>query len=193
MKTKSHSQSRGFTIVEVSMVLAIAGLIMVMIFYAVPQLQRNSRDSQRKNVVTRVKAEMETYASNNQGVYPFSAGGNCVTPPATYTTGTWNDFYCRYVSGQFSDNDPTTGISVFGASASNPTNPISPVSCGVDFGTCPIPSTPLTTGQAIVVYGAKCSGTTLVNSGGTPSTSGQSYAMLIGLDRAGALFCIDNN
>lgn len=48
MKTKLRSQ-KGFTIIEVLIVLAIAGLIMLIVFLAVPALQRNSRNAQRNN------------------------------------------------------------------------------------------------------------------------------------------------
>jgi prepilin-type N-terminal cleavage/methylation domain-containing protein len=68
-----NKKAEGFTIIEVMIVLAIAGLIMVIVFIAVPQLQRNQRDNARQNTTNRVEAEMETYAGNNQGVYPTDA------------------------------------------------------------------------------------------------------------------------
>lgn len=43
----------GFTIIEVVLVLAIAGLIFLMIFIALPSLQRSQRDQTRKNDVSR--------------------------------------------------------------------------------------------------------------------------------------------
>jgi prepilin-type N-terminal cleavage/methylation domain-containing protein len=42
-------RNEGFTIIEVMIVLAIAGLIMLVVFLAVPALQRNSRNTQRNN------------------------------------------------------------------------------------------------------------------------------------------------
>lgn len=41
-------QKNGFTIIEVVLVLAVAGLIFLMIFLALPALQRSQRDTQRK-------------------------------------------------------------------------------------------------------------------------------------------------
>ena len=38
----------GFTIIEVVLVLAIAGLIFLMVFIALPTLQRSQRDTQRR-------------------------------------------------------------------------------------------------------------------------------------------------
>jgi prepilin-type N-terminal cleavage/methylation domain-containing protein len=72
-------KASGFTIIEVMIVLAIAGLIMVIVFIAVPQLQRNQRDNARQNIANRVKAEIETYAGNNQGLYPFKNSCTGVT------------------------------------------------------------------------------------------------------------------
>ena len=57
----------GFTIIEVMIVLAIAGLIMVIVFIAVPQLQRNQRDNARQNIANRERPEIETYDGNIQG------------------------------------------------------------------------------------------------------------------------------
>ena len=166
------------------MVLAIAGLIMAVVFLAVPQLQRSARDSQRKDLVSRIKSEIETYASNNQGTYPLNtSGGNC---DGTYTTGNWDDFYCRYVSNQFNDKDPTTGNSIFGASSST----ASPVSCGVSSGICTV--TLPASGVATVIYSAKCNGAIAINSGGAPTPATHNYAIVVGLDRANTYYCIDN-
>jgi len=62
----------GFTIIEVLIVLAIAGLIMLIVFLAVPALQRNSRNTQRKNDVSGLLSAVNEYANNNQGSYPAS-------------------------------------------------------------------------------------------------------------------------
>lgn len=47
MGSKLKENQKGFTIIEVLIVLAIAGLIMVIVFLAVPSLQRSSRNTQR--------------------------------------------------------------------------------------------------------------------------------------------------
>lgn len=60
----------GFTIIEVVLVLAIAGLIFLVVFLALPQLQRSRRDTQRRNDAGRIVSTLETYASNNNGEYP---------------------------------------------------------------------------------------------------------------------------
>lgn len=62
----------GFTIIEVMIVLAIAGLILLIIFLAVPALQRNSRNTQRKNDVSAILGGMTEFANNNSGALPDS-------------------------------------------------------------------------------------------------------------------------
>lgn len=61
---------KGFTIIEVVLVLAIAGLIFLMVFIALPALQRNQRDTQRKNDIGRVQTAVNSYQSNNSGKLP---------------------------------------------------------------------------------------------------------------------------
>ena len=48
MKTLMNKDKNGFTIIEVVLVLAIAGLIFLMVFIALPALQRSQRDTQKK-------------------------------------------------------------------------------------------------------------------------------------------------
>ena len=60
----------GFTIVEVMIVLAIAGLILAIVFIAVPALQRNSRNTQRRSDMASFRAQFETWTSNNNGKLP---------------------------------------------------------------------------------------------------------------------------
>jgi prepilin-type N-terminal cleavage/methylation domain-containing protein len=59
------SNNKGFTIIEVMIVLAIAGLILLIVFLAVPALQRSSRNTQRKSDVGRVGSAATTVLSNN--------------------------------------------------------------------------------------------------------------------------------
>ncbi len=65
-KIKNRKQE-GFTIIEVLIVLAIAGLIMLIVFLAVPALQRNSRNSQRTNDASRISAAVTECLNNNNG------------------------------------------------------------------------------------------------------------------------------
>jgi prepilin-type N-terminal cleavage/methylation domain-containing protein len=67
-------KKEGFTIIEVLIVLAIAGVILLIVFLAVPALQRNNRNTQRKNDVSVILGAVSEYASNNKGVLPTTAG-----------------------------------------------------------------------------------------------------------------------
>lgn len=63
-------KDKGFTLIEIVLVLAIAGLLLVIVFLAVSGAQKSRRDSQRKNDVSRIAAALESYSSNNNGSYP---------------------------------------------------------------------------------------------------------------------------
>ena len=76
----SSSQKPAFTIIEVVLVLAIAGLIFLMVFIALPALQRNQRDTQRKNDIGRVLTALQSYQSNNRGSIPTSWASQLITP-----------------------------------------------------------------------------------------------------------------
>jgi prepilin-type N-terminal cleavage/methylation domain-containing protein len=70
MNVQTKKSMKGFTIIEVVLVLAIAGLIFLMVFIALPALQRNQRDQARKNDVSVVAAAVTSYSSNNRGAFP---------------------------------------------------------------------------------------------------------------------------
>ena len=61
----SKVSCKGFTIIEVVLVLAIAGLIFLMVFVALPALQRSQRDTQRRNDMSRVATALTQYQANN--------------------------------------------------------------------------------------------------------------------------------
>ena len=72
MLKNNNSQKNGFTIIEVVLVLAIAGLIFLMVFLALPALQRSQRDTQRKNDIARLKAAYQHYKANNKRGISFT-------------------------------------------------------------------------------------------------------------------------
>jgi len=82
----------GFTIIEVLIVLAIAGLIMLIVFLAVPALQRSSRNTQAKNAASAVLSSVSEYQSVNNGQLPTNvaitaAGQIDVTGAGSATSG----------------------------------------------------------------------------------------------------------
>lgn len=67
---KTTSNKKGFTIIEVVLVLAIAGLIFLMVFLALPALQRSQRDTQRKTDLGRVQTALNDYRAAHRGKIP---------------------------------------------------------------------------------------------------------------------------
>lgn len=101
--------SGGFTIIEVVLVLAIAGLIFLMVFLALPQLQASRRDTQRKSDAGRILAGAENFASNRNGVYPSSVDSDWI---ATNMPGDFTDpsgIAYDFVSNQTALDDSSAG------------------------------------------------------------------------------------
>ena len=61
---------KGFTLVELVIVLAIAALILAGVLLAVGGAQRSQRDTARKAIAGRMATALENYAYNNSGGYP---------------------------------------------------------------------------------------------------------------------------
>lgn len=106
-------KNEGFTIIEVLIVLAIAGLILLIVFLAVPALQRNSRTTQLKNASAAILGVANEYVSNNNGQQP---GGCSIGPDGTITisgTGTpvtgktQAGYTCNFGGGAKTAGNPT--------------------------------------------------------------------------------------
>ncbi len=67
MFSKLKNNDKGFTIIEVLIVLAIGGLIMVIVFLAVPALQRQQRNTGRKSDIGQLGGAVTEWVSNNNG------------------------------------------------------------------------------------------------------------------------------
>ncbi|MDO4870624.1 MAG: type II secretion system protein, partial [Candidatus Saccharibacteria bacterium] len=66
----TKNNKKGFTIIEVVLVLAIAGLIFLMVFLALPALQRSQRDTQRRTNLSRMQAALTQYKTAHRGKLP---------------------------------------------------------------------------------------------------------------------------
>jgi prepilin-type N-terminal cleavage/methylation domain-containing protein len=177
MKNALNRTYKGFTIIEVMIVLAIAGLIMVIVFFAIPQLQRNQRDNSRQSTTSRLKAELETYASNNQGLYPFAGVGNGNTTCNSQAASGKNcgDWFSRYISGgQVKITDPSTGndATIIYTNATT--------------------RRPWAQGNIWIHVGSACNGEDIQASGGTGNANSKQYAMVAAMDRNNTFFCVDN-
>lgn len=81
MLSNLRKYKEGFTIIEVMIVLAIAGLIILVVLLAVPALQRNSRNTAIKNDASAIAGAINEFVSNNNGRRPnnVSCGNGTVT------------------------------------------------------------------------------------------------------------------
>ncbi len=68
--TYKRKRQEGFTLIEVMIVLAIAGLILLVVFLAVPALQRNARNTQRREDAGNLLSAVSEYEANNNGAVP---------------------------------------------------------------------------------------------------------------------------
>ena len=81
---------KGFTIIEVVLVLAIAGLIFLMVFLALPALQRSQRDTQRREDWAGFITQISNYQTNNRGKIPGGA-------VSTQSKDAWEEFINNYL------------------------------------------------------------------------------------------------
>ena len=109
-------ERKGFTVIEVVLVLAIAGLIFAMAFIALPALQRNQRDAQRRDDMATFVDALKKFQTNNRGAlpeYPTKANGNPannvtvfrkdINYSSEYDGVAWEDFYRNYLKESFMD------------------------------------------------------------------------------------------
>ncbi len=131
-----QNQAKGFTIIEVVLVLAIAALIFLMVFIALPALQRNQRDTARKNEVGKVASAITSYQSNSKGAAPAA-----------------NAAFAGYLDGTASANVITMGS---GSTVSF---------SGQTLSSTPTNVSGVTTDNIVIVMGAKCTDTNQVVDG----------------------------
>lgn len=104
----TRKRKKGFTIIEVVLVLAIAGLIFLMVFVALPALQRNQRNTQRKNDMARIMTAITQYQAHNSGKNPFlpitsnNLNGNSTEVSASALE-RFKTFIIRYIDPECTD------------------------------------------------------------------------------------------
>ena len=74
--TKRKIRQNGFTVIEVLIVLAIAALILLVVFQAIPQLQRSQQNSARRSEVYRISTAINTFMNDNGGILPGWSSGS---------------------------------------------------------------------------------------------------------------------
>lgn len=160
--------TKGFTIIEVVLVLAIAGLIFLMVFIALPALQRSQRDSSRKTEVGTVVSSIQSYMSNNRNAIPTAAQ------------------ITQYVTGSTTATTLESGTTVTVVETSYAGATVTPVADILGSGST---ATTLYQDQIKVWFGYKCSGSDLVR--GTTKQSAVVVALESG-PSTGSIYCQNN-
>ncbi len=162
MNSTRTNNEKGFTIIEVVLVLAIAALIFLMVFIALPALQSSQRNTQRRQDMGRIMTQISNYQSSNRGKIP---------PVASFTTSS-TGFVDKYLNGTGAVanvdeySDPTTGTGyTFTTTSADPTAP----------------------GTVNYQVGYVCG-----TDGATAAGSGRNFVLRTKLEGQDALYCIDN-
>jgi len=92
----------GFTIIEVVLVLAIAGLIFAAVFIALPALQRSQRNTQRRNDLAMIKTAIEQWKTHNRNRKSINDNFSRRNSSDGFCT-----FYKKYLHDDY--RDPSTG------------------------------------------------------------------------------------
>ena len=176
MAKSNINSKKGFTIIEVVLVLAIAGLIFLMVFIALPALQRSQRDTQRRDDMARVATAINQYQTNNNGKLP-----NNTTDPTSADGSSATDFISKYMGGNEEFVDPsgeyyTITFKTYDSSAQNAGEAVNKLD-----------ASDTTNGFRVMVYTkAKCEGEKA-----TSSPNKRDYAIVYNLEGSGT-YCSDS-
>lgn len=161
-----QKNTKGFTIIEVVLVLAIAGLIFLMVFIALPALQRNQRDTARKQEISTILAQVTSYQSNNRGNSPAASVATKIA-------------FAKYLEG----TADAAGLITLNSGTQ------------VMFGTAPTASSVPSSASEdvmVVVIGAKCDTSSTATSGAVVAGTKRQAAAVMKMENADAAYCQTN-
>lgn len=104
--------NKGFTLIELVIVLAIGALVIAGVILAIGGAQQNRRDSARRDDLGKIVSKLENFASNNRGCYPgMTAAQGCTGVGAFVGAAGTDTFQGRYLfdaGGNPTYRDPST-------------------------------------------------------------------------------------
>ena len=138
-----RQQHTGFTIIEVLIVLAIAGFILMVVFIAVPNLSRAGRNHTRKEAVNYIAAQLNLYYGN-RGHYPLYGTAATQDDRTSFVNelrarGSSKLFAIRYTDERspheypYNLADPTTAMDEISIEPSHNCNRNSPGAGSIDY------------------------------------------------------------
>ncbi len=179
MREKDYKE--GFTIIEVALVLAIAGLIFLMAFIAVPAVQRTQRDAKRRDDVGTLLTAIQKYQNNNRKALPDGTGEVTwdTASAVSEADNSWASFYKSFLGSNFEDpmgshyklNVVNCGQTGIGAECSSDANYVNKDDTTFDNANYTM----------YIVKSASCDGSTAVGSGNP-----KKVAVLYKMEGAGA-------
>jgi prepilin-type N-terminal cleavage/methylation domain-containing protein len=105
---KFQRNQKGFTLIEVVLVLAIGGLIFLLAFIAFQQVSINRRDTQRRSDLNRTVAEVQNWVGDHNGSIPSAADFTSTAASGFKATYMKNPTDPKGVSYAFYSATPTT-------------------------------------------------------------------------------------
>ena len=168
MTKQNINSKKGFTIIEVVLVLAIAGLIFLMVFIAYPALRRSQADTQRRNDMSSAWSQIANFRANNRHVPQSQDEINKVA----------ND-YLRAQGSKFQDPDGEDYTFSYSECAEDANDAGSPKKCTQQVSS--------TAHQIIYLTYAKCDGETARKS------SGKNDVVLLYKLEGGGNYCGSSN
>jgi|GEM_PF-1041386 len=176
-------KQKGFTIVEVALVLAIAGVIFLMVFIALPGLWASERDSERRDDLLTFTQQLKNFQTNNNrgalpsmGEYEMNLNNNnfaeilwenveAYGQDENRDGRSWADFYLDFFEESFADPDgPRYNLVIANCAAKDDTDLEFDQECTEDTVTSLANSTFPNDYKIHVVLGAVCYGETAVKS-----------------------------